>query len=127
MQIEGVGPNTAQSIIDWFTHEPNLLVIEKLKNQGVWPIYKESGFSSSSKKLNGKIFVITGTLPSLSREQAKSLIESAGGKVTDSISKNTDYLVVGENAGSKLDKAKSLGINTLDEEGLLKMTEGELG
>lgn len=65
--------------------------------------------------LSGKTFVITGTLPTLSREEAKALIERYGGKVTDSVSRKTDYLVVGEAAGSKLDKARALGIPTLDE------------
>jgi len=127
MKIEGIGPNTAQSIKDWFSQEPNIKVIEKLKKYGVWPNYQASGISDKEKKFRDKIFVITGTLPTLSREQARSLIEDAGGKVTDSISKNTNFLLVGENAGSKLEKAKTLGIKTIGEEELRKMIEGELG
>jgi len=127
MKIEGIGPNTAQSIKDWFYQEPNIRVIEKLKRYGVWPNYQASGISDKEKKFRDKIFVITGTLPTLSREQARSLIEDAGGKVTDSISKNTNFLLVGENAGSKLEKANTLGIKTIGEKELRKMIEGELG
>lgn len=127
MKIEGVGPNIAQSIVDWFSQESNLRVIEKLKSLGVWPIYRESSSNSKKEVLNSQIFVITGTLPTLSREQAKKLIEDAGGKVTDSISKNTNYLVVGENAGSKLEKANAFGINIIREEELKKLIGGDLG
>lgn len=127
MKIEGVGPNIAQSIVDWFSQESNLRVIEKLKSLGVWPIYRESSSNSKKEVLNSQIFVITGTLPTMSREQAKKLIEDAGGKVTDSISKNTNYLVVGENAGSKLEKANAFGINIIREEELKKLIGGDLG
>ncbi len=120
VSIDGVGPNTAQAIIDWFSQEPNTRLIEKLKLYGVWPTYFQESTSLNNKSLNGEIFVITGTLPNLSREQAKELIENAGGKVTDSVSKNTQFLVVGENAGSKLEKARSLGITIYDESELLE-------
>lgn len=116
MEIEGIGPNTAQSIIDWFSGSPNILLIEKLRSRGVWPIYRET--AKQNNLLGNKVFVITGTLPTLSREDAKSLIEQNGGKVTESVSKNTDYLLVGENAGSKLEKAISLGIKTINEKTL---------
>ncbi|MEO0932586.1 MAG: BRCT domain-containing protein, partial [Cyanobacteria bacterium J06641_2] len=76
-----------------------------------------------SKKFEGKTFVVTGTLPTLSRDEAKELIQKYAGKVSNSISKNTDYLVVGENAGSKLTKAEKLGIAQLSEEQLLEMVE----
>lgn len=117
--IEGVGPNTALSIWDWFQREANQNLLEKLKLAGVKTKDDSAGKSALvSLTLEGKVFVITGTLPTLSRDDAKSLILSHGGKVTDSVSKNTDYLVLGENAGSKLEKAKLLGIPTLDEESL---------
>ena len=91
-----------------------------MQSVGIWPtespIRKENDL-----RLNGLIFVITGTLPTLSREDAKSRIERAGGKTTDSVSRNTNYLVLGENAGSKLTKATELGIPILSEEELLKM------
>lgn len=119
--IEGVGPNTAQAVIDWFAQAPNRQLISKLISLGIDPKHKIAGERINSGPLNGKTFVITGTLPSLSREQAKELIEKAGGKVTDSVSKNTSFLVVGDNAGSKLEKAKLLGVPLLDQEGLLKL------
>jgi DNA ligase (NAD+) len=71
--------------------------------------------------LDGRTFVITGTLPSMSREDAKAVIEQAGGKVTDSVSKKTSYLVLGESPGSKFDKAKSLGVEFIDEAGLRRL------
>lgn len=79
---------------------------------------------ASKQSFSGKTFVITGTLPTLKRDEAKVLIQKAGGKVTDSVSKKTDYLVVGEEAGSKLEKAEALGIPQLSEAQLLEMLEG---
>jgi DNA ligase (NAD+) len=119
--LEGFGPNTAEAIVDWFGRPGNQRIVEKLRNLGVWPTADTSSRTSRATILDGKVFVITGTLPTLSREAAKELIEFNGGKVTDSISKNTNYLVVGENAGSKLEKATSLGVPRLDEEGLRKL------
>lgn len=118
MSLEGFGPNTAAAIVDWFNRPGNRALIQKLKGLGVWPTRDDSSVSSQTTILEGKVFVITGTLPTLSREEAKALIEAHGGKVTDSVSKKTDYLVVGENAGSKLEKAISLGVPRFDEEGL---------
>jgi DNA ligase (NAD+) len=116
--IEGVGPNIAAAIVDWFKRPSNCDLIEKLKRLNVWPVAQNQVLSAEASVLNGMTFVITGTLPTLSRQQAKALIEQYGGKVTDSVSKNTSYLVVGENAGSKLDKARSLGVPLLDENAL---------
>ena len=123
--IEGVGPNIAAAIVDWFSRTSNIQLIEKLKRYGVWPVGGQAALSPETSVLNGMTFVITGTLPTLSRDQAKGLIETYGGKVTDSVSKNTSYLVVGESAGSKLDKAKSLGVPLLDEGGLNALIEKE--
>ena len=120
-QMEGFGPNTADAIVDWFSKPGNQALIKKLFELEVWPVAEKGSGKVKQQYLNGKTFVITGTLPTLSREQAKDLIESNGGKTTDSVSKKTDYLVVGENAGSKLDKAISLGVPRIDEEGLRKM------
>lgn len=117
-QMEGFGPNTADAIVDWFARHANQALVAKLKEVGVWPLASESSGPSRRWHLDGKTFVVTGTLPTLSRDQAKELIEINGGKVTDSVSKKTDYLVVGENAGSKLDKAVSLGVPQLSEEAL---------
>ncbi|MCL4561065.1 MAG: NAD-dependent DNA ligase LigA [Chloroflexi bacterium] len=118
--LEGVGPNIAKGIVDWFARPANRNLLQKLHSVGIWPVETsaERGEQGANLPLAGKTFVITGTLPGLSREQAKELIQEQGGKVTDSVSKNTDYLIVGENAGSKLEKARSLGVQTLDEAGL---------
>ncbi len=121
--IEGVGPNIAAAILDWFSRAGNRKLIEKLKRNDVWPVGGQSARSPEASFLDGLTFVITGTLPTLSRDQAKTLIEKYGGKVTDSVSKNTSYLVVGESAGSKLDKAKALGITLLNEVGLNALIE----
>jgi DNA ligase (NAD+) len=122
MNIEGVGPNIAEAIVDWFQRPANQVVLAKLKKAGVWPVMESgSGTSTEGQVLTGLVFVITGTLPTLSREAAKDLIEKFGGKVTDSVSKKTNYLVVGENAGSKLDKANELGVTKLSEEGLYQL------
>lgn len=80
--------------------------------------------SSSGGALRGKVLVLTGTLPGLSRDQATAMIEAAGGKVTGSVSKKTDFVVAGEEAGSKLDKAQKLGVRVLDEESLRKLCAG---
>lgn len=121
--IEGIGPNIAQAIVDWFSRSANIKLIQKLKSLGVWPVTATGEQKRREGVLSGKTFVITGTLPTLSREQAKNLIEENGGKVTDSVSKNTNFLVLGENPGSKLEKARALGVQTLDEAGLYKMIQ----
>jgi DNA ligase (NAD+) len=119
-RIEGVGPNIAESIVDWFARPANQMLLEKLKMAGVWPTGEERGRKQEGA-LTGLTFVITGTLPMWSRDDAKEFIESNGGKVTDSISKKTSYLVLGENPGSKFEKAKSLGVKIVGEEELKKL------
>ncbi len=110
--IENIGPIVSQSVFDWFRHSENIKFIEKLLENGVQiinPAKKVAG------KLTGKTFVVTGTLETMSRDEAKSKIKAAGGKVTESVSAKTDYVVVGENPGSKSEKAQKLGIKTLSE------------
>lgn len=119
--MEGVGPNISQAIVDWFQQDRNRQLIKKLKAAGVWPVSSRKENDIHSQPLLGLVFVVTGTLPNFSRDQIKEIIQQAGGKVTDSVSKKTDFLVVGENAGSKLDKARELGIKILDEDSLLRM------
>lgn len=119
--IQGVGPNISASIVDWFGQPTNQALIRKLKEAGVNPVMQLPGTSQQANPLSGLIFVVTGTLPSLSREEVKTLIEMNGGKITDSVSKNTSFLVLGDNPGSKAEKARALGIRTLDEEALKKM------
>ena len=121
--LEGIGQNIAQAIVDWFARPTNKNILRKLKTAGVWPSsLGEVVKSTDIQNLAGLTFVITGSLPTLSRDEAKSLIESVGGKVTDSVSKKTDYLVLGENPGSKLAKAQALNVPILDENGLIKLT-----
>ncbi|MGB9736759.1 NAD-dependent DNA ligase LigA [Chloroflexus sp.] len=119
-QIPGIGPVVAASIVDFFARPENRQLIEKLRAAGV---QMNAGPQRERKSdvLAGKTFVLTGTLPSLTREQASALIIAHGGKVTDSVSKKTDYVVAGVNAGSKLAKAQQLGIPVLDEAALLAL------
>ncbi|MEO1378030.1 MAG: NAD-dependent DNA ligase LigA [Cyanobacteria bacterium J06635_10] len=120
--IYGIGIEIAESIHKWFRIEANQTLIERLQNAGLQFVETQKVVSSEvNQKLAGKTFVVTGTLPTLTRDEAKELIQNFAGKVSNSISKNTDYLVVGENAGSKLTKAEKLGITQLSEEQLLSM------
>jgi DNA ligase (NAD+) len=124
-QIEGVGPNIAESIVDWFARPSNQKLLKKLKSVGMWP---EGGQLSTDSRqqsdaFSGLTFVITGTLPTFSRDDAKAFIESHGGKVTDSVSKKTSYLVLGEAPGSKFEKARSLGVKIIGEEDLRNLAK----
>jgi len=122
LQIEGVGPNIAQAVVDWFNSPSNRSLLQRLKSAGVWPVEKEvTDVSGAELKLNGLSFVITGTLPGISRQEAKELIEQYGGKVTGSVSSKTSYLLMGENPGSKFSKAQELGVPVLDEAGLRQL------
>jgi DNA ligase (NAD+) len=121
--IEGIGPSIAEAIHDWFSVPRNRALVRKLKKLGVWPKSEPPKKPTGPQPFAGLTFVITGTLPSLSRKEAGDLIESLGGKVTGSVSKKTDYLVVGEDAGSKLDKARELGVKTLDESALRSLAK----
>jgi DNA ligase (NAD+) len=123
-QIPGIGPKLAESVADWFSRETNRRVLEKLEAAGVRTEAAEAEVTGP-QPLEGLTFVITGTLPSMSREQAAEFIESQGGKVTGSVSSRTDYLVAGEKAGSKLDRAQKLGVPVIDEAGLLSMADEE--
>ncbi|NMC54391.1 MAG: NAD-dependent DNA ligase LigA [Chloroflexi bacterium] len=120
--IEGIGPNIAEAIVDWFAQPANQALVKKLKAYGVWPSGAPAAATSAAGQvLQGLNFVITGTLPTYSRDEAKELIQAAGGKVVGSVSKNTDYLLCGEAAGSKLEKAQELGIKIIDEAELLRL------
>ncbi|HVF24690.1 MAG TPA: helix-hairpin-helix domain-containing protein, partial [Anaerolineales bacterium] len=119
-QIDGIGPSVAESVADWFSLPFNRQVLKKLKAAGIWPTGEARG-KKQEGVFNGLTFVITGTLPTFSRDDAKALIESQGGKVTDSVSKKTSYLVLGENPGSKYEKAMSLGVKIVGEEELKKL------
>ncbi|MBD2253171.1 NAD-dependent DNA ligase LigA [Nostoc parmelioides] len=121
--IYGIGAEIAQSVYQWFRIGANQTLIERLQGAGLQFANTEeiSAVDHDNFKLGGKTFVITGTLPTLKRDEAKALIQKAGGKITESVSKKTDYLVVGEDAGSKLEKAQSLGIKQLTEAELMKI------
>ncbi|MDD2921438.1 MAG: NAD-dependent DNA ligase LigA, partial [Anaerolineales bacterium] len=123
-QIEGVGPNIAESIVDWFAQPTNQKVARKLKNAGVDPETKKDE-KRKEGALSGLTFVVTGTLPNFSRDEAKEFIESNGGKSVDSVSKKTSYLVLGENPGSKFEKAKTLGVKIINEDELRKLADGK--
>jgi DNA ligase (NAD+) len=123
-RVEGVGPNIAAGIVDWFSHERNQSVLEKLRLAGVWPLGMQVA-AGTPGPLAGMTFVVTGTLPTLSREGAKEYIEQHGGKVVDSVSRNTSYLVLGEAPGSKYQKAQALGVKIIGEEELRKLCSGE--
>jgi DNA ligase (NAD+) len=121
--IARIGPSVAESVAEWFARPANMAVIKKLKVAGVWP---QGGAGAAvrnraSNAFEGKTFVITGTLPTWSRDDAREFIESHGGKVTDNVSKKTSYLVLGEAPGSKYEKAKSLGVKIIGEEELKKL------
>jgi DNA ligase (NAD+) len=118
-----IGPKIAQSVVEYFQQPQNRAVIEKLKRAGVNLRETSAVRPSADGPLVGKTFVLTGTLPNLSREEATALIAEAGGKVSGSVSKKTDYVVAGESAGSKLTKAEQLGVKVVGESELRKLTE----
>ena len=119
-KVNEVGPKVAEAIHEFFAEPRNVALVERLRTAGV-EMTAEKRVTTTT--LEGLTFVLTGSLPTLTREQAKEKIEAAGGKVSGSVSKKTDYVVAGEEAGSKLEKAQSLGIKILDEPGLLELLD----
>jgi DNA ligase (NAD+) len=115
-RVNDIGPKVAATVREFFSNERNLALVERLRGYGLT-------FTAQRKvrgtTLSGLTFVLTGTLPTLTRDEAKERIEAAGGKVSGSVSKKTDYVVAGEEAGSKLEKAQQLGVAVVDEAGLL--------
>ena len=123
LQVNDVGPVVAQSIRAFFEQPHNVEVVEQLRAAGIhWP---EQAAAIGPQPLAGKTLVLTGTLPTLSRDDAKALVEAAGGKVAGSVSKKTTYLVAGAEAGSKLDKARELGVAVIDEAGLQELLNAQ--
>ena len=118
MEIEGFGEKLAQEIVGWFHEEKNIDFMKKLEKVG---ITLEKATQNASSKLTGKSFVVTGTLATMSRDEAKNKIRENGGKIQGSVSAKTDYVLCGENPGSKFDKAKKLDIKILDENEFIKM------
>ncbi|HEX7685598.1 MAG TPA: NAD-dependent DNA ligase LigA [Trinickia sp.] len=125
MEVEGIGPVVAESIHQFFAEDHNRHVIEQLRAPGkvTWPEGPPAPRAPQGV-LAGKTVVLTGTLPTLSREAAKEMLEAAGAKVAGSVSKKTDYVVAGAEAGSKLAKAEELGVRILDEDDMRKLLEG---
>jgi DNA ligase (NAD+) len=124
--IPGIGPNIAQAILDWFDIEGNQMVLRGLKEEGVWPETQAGARAMDGPgPLQGKIFVLTGKLVGYTREELKNILTSLGAKVTGSVSANTDYLVLGEDPGSKYTKAQELGVTILSESDLERMLTSE--
>jgi DNA ligase (NAD+) len=117
-RVNEVGPRVSQALREFFDEEKNRELVRKLEAAGLTMTAEKR---KKTSQLEGLTFVLTGTLPNLSREDAKARIESAGGRVSGSVSKKTNYVVAGEDAGSKLDKARDLGVNVIDEAGLEKL------
>lgn len=126
IDIEGIGDTIAKSVSDWFSRSDNRKLIESLDSLGVniRQLEDERPISSVEGTLSEKVFVITGTLSRMGRKQASDIIKRAGGKVSASVSKKTDFVVAGENAGSKLAKARELGVRVIDEVQFLELVKG---
>ena len=123
LEVDDVGPVVADSIRTFFEQAHNREVVEQLRACGLrWP--EGAPVALAPRPLSGKTFVITGTLPTLDRDAAKDLIEGAGGKVAGSVSKKTDFVLAGVQAGSKLDKALALGVMVINEVQLQELLDG---
>jgi DNA ligase (NAD+) len=120
LEVNEVGPRIAESIAQFFREPRNRELIKQLREAGLKFTGKKK---ERGTKLAGKTFVLTGTLAHYTRDEAKKMIEDAGGKVTGSVSKKTDYVVAGADAGSKLDKAKELGVKVIDEKGMAELLQ----
>jgi DNA ligase (NAD+) len=118
---EDIGEVIASSVVQWHGDDRNQKLIERLRNAGLNFASELYQPRAKAGPLAGKTFVLTGTLPNLKREEAAARIEAAGGKVSGSVSKKTDYVVAGEEAGSKLDKAQKLGVKIISEPELLEL------
>jgi DNA ligase (NAD+) len=121
LAVNDIGPVVATMLLQFFSDPLNRTLITQLREAGVH--WQDVEVVQQSLSLSGMTFVITGTLPNLKRDQAAQMIEAAGGKVAGSVSKKTSYVIAGEEAGSKLEKAQELGVTILDEAGLLTLLE----
>ena len=123
--VDGVGPTIAASVVEWFTVDWHVAIVDKWRAAGVQ--LETPGFDPSvppARLLAGVTVVITGTLPGMTRDEAAEAVRAAGGKVSSSVSKKTNFVVAGENAGSKYDKAVELGVQILDEAGFRALIAG---
>ena len=123
LEIQDVGPVLAKSLVDWFKDERNIEIINGLKERGVNFKYLGNIVNAAGNYFSGKTVVLTGTLSSMGRKEATTLLEDLGAKVTGSVSKATDCVIAGEAAGSKLDKANQLGITVLSEDEFLALAK----
>ncbi len=121
--IPEIGLTVAESVRDWFDDEGNRALCDRLRAAGVKTEADRRSSAKADERFAGKQFVLTGTLASFTRDEARALIEARGGRVNSSVSKKTDYVVAGEAAGSKLDKAESLGVTVIDEDAFKEMLE----
>jgi DNA ligase (NAD+) len=125
--VPGIGPEIAATVREWFDESENEQLVEKLRAAGVRLADPPKPVATAPQSLTGLSVVITGTLPTLSREEATSLAEEAGARVTSSVSKKTSFVVLGENPGSKFAKAHDLGVELIDEADFLRRLEGDGG
>ena len=116
--VSGIGPTIADAVTSFFDEPRNRALVEKLRGAGL--TFSEPTGATSEGPLNGKTYVLTGTLPTLTRTRATELVERAGGRVAGSVSRKTDAVVAGDDAGSKLEKARTLGVEIIDEAELLR-------
>jgi len=117
-----VGPVAAKSVLDYFASAAGKKVLSRIRELGIKPANEKATKAATTAGIfAGKTFVLTGTLPSMTREQAAARIEALGGKVSSSVSQKTDYVLAGEEAGSKLDKARKFGVNVIGEKEFLRM------
>ncbi len=121
--VEGIGAVLAESIPTWFADPYHQSVLDKLRRAGV--NLEAEAREQAGHQLDGQTFVLTGTLPTLTREQATALIEDHGGKVVSSVSKNTSYLLMGDSPGSKAEKAAKLGVPVIGEDDLRRLLDGQ--
>jgi len=121
LEIKGIGEKSAESLAVWFSDKENIKLLERLSNLGVVLQFPNEAIEARSYKLAGKTFVLTGELSGLTRDEAKDMIRKKGGDVSSSVSKKTDYVVAGENPGSKYDKARELGVKVIDKKAFLSL------
>jgi DNA ligase (NAD+) len=120
--IHEIGKTVAESVYEWFRHPDHVELVDRLKHAGVTTEIDSAGTATLDERFTGKTFVLTGKLENYTRDEAAKLIEDRGGRVSSSVSKNTDFVLAGEDAGSKLTKAVALGIKLLDEAEFAAMT-----
>lgn len=120
MSVKGIGEKMAESLVNWFGDDDNLEILRRMEKLGVEIAISEK-LKTKNEKLGGKTFVLTGEMENFTRDEAKDMIRKAGGDISSSVSRKTDYVVAGKNPGSKYGKAKELGVRIIDENGFSKL------